>query len=103
MELILPVPFKGDWANQVRPVLFVDAGQVYDTSKLDKQTVDILGLTNVNDLTYVQQDKEIRYSAGVGVTWYTPIGPISLSYAQPLNDKANDETEKVQFQIGSVF
>lgn len=103
LELILPVPFKGDWANQVRPVLFVDAGQVYDTSKLDKQTVDILGLTNVSDLTYIQQDKEIRYSAGVGVTWYTPIGPISLSYAQPLNDKVGDETEKVQFQIGSVF
>lgn len=102
-ELILPVPFKGDWKNQVRPVIFFDAGQVYDTSKLDKEQVSILGLSNPDALTYIQQDKELRYSVGAGVTWYTPIGPISISYANPLNNKAGDQTEKVQFQIGSVF
>lgn len=103
-ELILPVPFKGDWAQQVRPVLFFDAGQVYDTSGFDKKTIDIpeLGLTH-NALTYVEQDKELRYSVGVGTTWYTPIGPISLSYSKPLNAKEGDKTEKLQFQIGSVF
>ena len=49
------------------------------------------------------QDDEFRFSAGAGVTWYTPIGPISLSYAMPINDKEGDETEKVQFQIGNTF
>lgn len=103
-ELILPVPFKGDWTDQVRPVLFVDAGQVYDTTKLDKETVNLPSINIVkNDLTYIQQDKEIRYSVGAGMTWYTPIGPISISYAKPLNNKQNDKTESVQFQIGSVF
>lgn len=101
-ELILPVPFKGDWANQVRPVIFFDAGQVYDTSKLDNETVNVLDVSN-NNLTYIQQDSELRYSVGAGVTWYTPIGPISISYANPLNDKKDDQTEKIQFQIGSVF
>lgn len=103
-ELILPVPFKGDWTDQVRPVLFVDAGQVYDTSKLDKETVNLpsLGIVD-NTLTYLQQDKQIRYSMGAGITWYTPIGPISISYAKPLNSKDGDKTEKVQFQIGSIF
>lgn len=101
-ELILPVPFKGDWANQVRPVIFFDAGQVYDTSKLDNETVNVLDVSN-NNLTYIQQDNELRYSVGAGVTWYTPIGPISISYANPLNDKKDDQTEKIQFQIGSVF
>lgn len=103
-ELILPVPFKGDWTDQVRPVLFVDAGQVYDTTKLDKETVNLPSINVVdNSLTYLQQDKELRYSVGAGVTWYTPIGPISISYAKPLNSKPNDKTEKVQFQIGSIF
>lgn len=103
-ELILPVPFKGDWADQVRPVLFFDAGQVFDTTKLDKELVNLpaVGVSN-NNLTYIEQDKELRYSVGAGVTWYTPIGPISLSYAKPLNAKEGDQTEKVQFQIGSVF
>ncbi len=105
-ELILPVPFKGDWTNQVRPVIFFDAGQVYDTTNLKNETIniDVAGsnISNSN-LTYIETDDELRYSAGVGVTWYTPIGPISISYAQPLNDKTNDQTERVQFQIGSVF
>ena len=49
------------------------------------------------------QDSSMRFSAGAGVTWYTPIGPISLSYAVPIGDKEGDETEKVQFQIGNTF
>ena len=104
-ELILPVPAKGDWANQVRPVIFFDAGQVYDTSNLKKEAInlDVAGSNISSPLTYIETDDELRYSAGVGVTWYTPIGPISISYAQPLNDKAIDQTERVQFQIGSVF
>jgi outer membrane protein insertion porin family len=28
---VLPVPFKGDWARQVRPVLFAEGAQVFDT------------------------------------------------------------------------
>lgn len=104
-ELILPLPFKGDWTSQVRPVLFFDAGQVYDTSKLDTQTVNVPELNNLNvpSLTYIQQDKQLRYSIGAAATWMTPIGPISISYAKPLNSKEGDRTENVQFQIGSVF
>ncbi|MGM8898026.1 MULTISPECIES: outer membrane protein assembly factor BamA [unclassified Psychrobacter] len=96
-ELILPMPFKGDWADQVRPVLFAEGGQVFDTTDKEDRT---FGDTDVPLLT---QDNDLRFSAGAGVTWYTPIGPISLSYAVPIGDKENDETEKVQFQIGSTF
>ncbi len=103
-ELILPMPFKGDWVDQVRPVIFFDAGQVFDTTDLDSETINLpeLGISNSN-LTYIEQDKELRYSVGAGVTWYTPIGPISISYAQPLNEKEGDQVENIQFQIGSVF
>ncbi len=30
-ELALPLPFKGDWTRQVRPVIFAEGGQVFDT------------------------------------------------------------------------
>lgn len=104
VELILPVPFKGDWVNQVRPVLFFDAGQVFSTTNLDSEKINLIQIGVVNDkLTYIKQDKELRYSVGAGATWYTPIGPISISYAKPLNDKQGDRVENVQFQIGSVF
>ncbi|OOR89937.1 outer membrane protein assembly factor BamA [Moraxella caviae] len=115
-ELILPMPFKGDWADQVRPVIFFDAGQVFDTTGRDKETVNIPALTgdvgarqhsngalSVENYPLLSTDNELRYSAGVGATWYTPIGPISISYAKPLNKKAGDQTENIQFQIGSVF
>lgn len=96
-ELILPMPFKGDWADQVRPVLFAEGGQVFDTTGKDKEYFQ-----NSN-VPLITQDKELRYSAGAGITWYTPIGPISISYAVPIGDKKGDDTDKVQFQIGSVF
>ena len=102
-ELILPMPFKGDWADQVRPVIFAEGGQVFDTTNREDRTF-IDPVTNKDTgIKLLTQDNKLRFSAGVGVTWYTPIGPISLSYAVPFGDKEGDETENVQFQIGSTF
>ena len=102
-ELILPMPFKGDWADQVRPVIFAEGGQVFDTT--DKENRTFLDPVSGRDtgVPLLTQDNKLRFSAGAGVTWYTPIGPISLSYAVPIGDKDGDETENVQFQIGSTF
>lgn len=100
-ELILPLPFKGDWTNQVRPVLFAEGGQVFDTT--DKENQTFAYKDNDTEVPLLTQDQDMRFSAGAGITWYTPIGPISISYAQPFNDKEGDDTEEVQFQIGSTF
>lgn len=102
-ELILPMPFKGDWADQVRPVLFAEGGQVFDTSDKEDRTFVNPGTGEDTGVPLLTQDNDFRFSAGAGVTWYTPIGPISLSYAVPFGDKEGDETEKVQFQIGNTF
>ncbi|MCJ8146960.1 outer membrane protein assembly factor BamA [Acinetobacter sp. A3.8] len=87
MELVLPMPTKSDWARQIRPVMFIEGGQVFDTES-DEYDVDF---------------NEMRYSAGVGFTWITMIGPLSLSYAYPLNDKKGDDTKSIQFEIGRTF
>lgn len=104
-ELILPLPFKGDWTSQVRPVLFAEGGQVFDTTGKKDQTVDLStihsGLKGTAKL--IETDNSLRYSAGAAVTWYTAIGPLSLSYAKTFGDKPTDKTDQVQFQIGSVF
>lgn len=86
-ELVLPLPFKGDWSRQVRPVLFVEGGQVYDTKAND----------------FKINSDSLRFSAGVGFTWITVIGPLSLSYAYPINEQDGDETKRVQFEIGRTF
>ncbi len=77
-ELILPMPFKGDWADQVRPVLFAEGGQVFDTTDKENRTFIDPDTTNPDRDTGVPlltQDNKMRFSAGLGVTWYTPIGP----------------------------
>ena len=102
-ELILPMPFKGDWADQVRPVLFAEGGQVFDTTDKEDRTFVNPNTGVDTEVPLLTQDNSMRFSAGAGVTWYTPIGPISLSYAVPIGDKDGDETEKVQFQIGNTF
>ncbi|MDM1291256.1 outer membrane protein assembly factor BamA [Acinetobacter indicus] len=99
-ELALPVPFKGDWARQVRPVIFAEGAQVFDT-QCDVQATDA-GRQYCKD-NYGFDFGEMRYSVGVGFTWITMIGPLSLSYAYPLNEKPGDETKNIQFEIGRTF
>ena len=109
-ELALPVPFKGDWARQIRPVIFAEGAQVFDTD-CSTATGDLYldgSKTPINAKQYCKDNNDfdfgnMRYSVGVGFTWITMIGPLSLSYAFPLNDKPGDETKNIQFEIGRTF
>jgi outer membrane protein insertion porin family len=42
----------------------------------------------------------IPRSAGVGVRWYSPLGPIRLEYGYVLNRRPGDPTGNFEFQIG---
>ncbi|MFZ9759398.1 MAG: BamA/TamA family outer membrane protein, partial [Burkholderiaceae bacterium] len=46
---------------------------------------------------------DLRASAGVGLSWFSPVGPLKLSFGQPIKKQDGDETESFQFQIGSSF
>ncbi|WP_411686100.1 outer membrane protein assembly factor BamA [Acinetobacter pseudolwoffii] len=109
-ELVLPVPFKGDWARQVRPVIFAEGAQVFDTNcdvprgnlYLNPQNTDVDAKQYCKD-NFGFDAGNMRYSVGAGFTWITMIGPLSLSYAYPLNKKDGDETKNIQFEIGRTF
>ncbi|ENX30069.1 MULTISPECIES: outer membrane protein assembly factor BamA [Acinetobacter] len=107
-ELVLPVPFKGDWARQVRPVIFAEGAQVFDTQcDVSNENIFVNG-TSVNGKQYCKDNfgfdaDNMRYSVGAGFTWITMIGPLSLSYAYPLNKKDGDDTKNIQFEIGRTF
>jgi len=47
--------------------------------------------------------RNVRYSAGLAVTWVSPFGPLKLSLAQPLNDEPNDRLQRFQFTFGTTF
>ena len=82
-ELLFPFPGMGD-NKAMRLSVFVDAGMVYGAN----QNVDL---------------GELRYAAGLAFNWFSPIGPLSISYAFPLNDQPGDKTESVQFTLGQAF
>ncbi len=48
-------------------------------------------------------NEEERYSAGAGIEWMTPMGPLQLYFVKPLNKKPHDDTNSFEFSIGSRF
>ena len=74
----------------------------------ETQTVDFnvfLDVANVWGVDYstLLDDSKIRSSTGVGVDWFTPIGPMTFSLAFPLMREHTDETETFRFNIGTSF
>jgi outer membrane protein insertion porin family len=81
----LQFPFPGSGTDRsLRWFTFVDGGQVYQ----EQQKI---------------RASELRYSAGIGISWISPVGPLKLSYAKPLNQKPGDRIEGFQFQMGTGF
>ena len=44
-----------------------------------------------------------RYSAGAGIEWVTPMGPLQLIFAKPLKKQDGDDTSTFEFTIGQRF
>lgn len=87
---------KGD--KSVRGSVFFDAGQIYiDGREPPDLPLELVQIRRQADL------QGFRYSAGVGLAWNSPIGPLKFSYAVPLNDKVLDKIQNFQFQVGTVF
>ncbi len=45
----------------------------------------------------------LRASAGIALQWQAPVGPISISYAMPINEGELDRVERLQFTFGQQF
>jgi len=45
----------------------------------------------------------LRYSVGLGLSWITPIGPLTFAIAAPLNTAEDDDTQAFQFSLGQGF
>ena len=90
IELFYPL-LKGD--KSVRASVFFDAGQI--------RGIPLATSSLSTDLESQYQD--FRFSAGAGLAWNSPIGPLKFSYGYPLNQKSLDKIQHFQFQVGSVF
>ncbi|MBN2885206.1 MAG: outer membrane protein assembly factor BamA, partial [Chromatiaceae bacterium] len=91
VELFAPAPVGGQFERTLRLGAFFDFGNVWLTD--DSDLVDS-GDVDLGDL---------RYSAGLSLTWLSPIGALSVSLAYPLNEEDGDETQVFQFGFGQAF
>ncbi len=82
-EYFFPLPMT-NIDKSFRLGLFVDGGQVWGADQ---------------KIQYA----DIRYSAGLGLAWVSPIGPLKFSFGQPLNKHEGDRTQRFQFQLGNIF
>jgi outer membrane protein insertion porin family len=98
MEFSTPFPGAGN-DKTLRLYSFFDAGNVF----ADRTA-------SMTDAQWKAQNR-LRASAGIGISWISPLGPLRLAYAVPLryqkadtaNNIAADRTQRLQFQIGTSF
>lgn len=90
-ELMFPFPGAGN-DRSLRMSAFVDAGAVWGGN----------GEPDYGDFRNVAFG-DLRVSAGLAVTWLSPMGPIKLSIAKPLRKMEYDEEQLFQFQMGQIF
>ena len=82
-ELYFPVPGTGN-DRSLRVFAFADMGNVWAEDE------KITG-------------SSLRASAGVGLSWISPVGPLKLSWGKPVQLQRNDRIQRFQFQIGTAF
>jgi outer membrane protein insertion porin family len=82
-ELYFPVPGTGN-DKSLRIFAFADAGNVW------REGEKITGAS-------------VRSSAGLGLSWISPVGPLKLSWGNPIQALPTDRIQKFQFQIGTAF
>ncbi|MGH6920277.1 MAG: outer membrane protein assembly factor BamA [Geminicoccaceae bacterium] len=67
---------------------FVDVGTLYDSDASGPQ---------------VEDSDELRAAAGIGLSWLSPLGPISIDWAQAFLENPEDQTENFRINFGTRF
>jgi outer membrane protein insertion porin family len=91
VELVFPVPFTKN-IKSLRTIVFVDAGNVFsDDCASTQANCSGFDLGNLSS------------SAGIGLQWLSPVGPLSMSISKPIQEQPFDKTESFQFSLGQSF
>jgi len=79
------VPFPGVGNDRTLRIFgYVDAGNVWG----ENQAFDL---------------STLRASAGIGLSWVSPVGPLKLSWGNALRKFPEDRIQRFQFQVGTAF
>jgi outer membrane protein insertion porin family len=85
-EAQFPLPLVPEGLG-LRGAVFADAATLYGS--------EVSGALNT--------DMKLRASAGIGLLWASPFGPLRIDYAIPLKKEATDDTQEFNFGISTRF
>jgi outer membrane protein insertion porin family len=81
-EMLFPMP--GYKEKNLRLGVFTDVGNVWGAGE------KVSG-------------SDLRASAGLAISWDSPVGPLRFSFATPVKSQEGDKIERFQFQLGKIF
>ena len=73
------------------------------------QNMDVSMFFDVGNVWGVDYDSslddtnKIRSSIGLGIDWFTLVGPLSVSFSHPISKANTDRTESFKFNLGTTF
>ena len=83
-EILFPMPGLAN-DRSIRLGTFLDAGTVFGPNGI------------------FPKSEGLRYSAGISVSWVSPMGPLKVSLAKAINKKEGDRLQPFQFLFGQQF
>ncbi len=84
-EVVFPVGLPDEFG--ISGAVFTDAGTLWD----------------VDNTTGIDDKATLRWSAGAGVAWKSPFGPVRVDLAKAILKEDFDETEVIRFRFGTRF
>ena len=86
VELRFPLGLPNEY--QISGTTFTDFGSVTEINPANTNTID---------------KSSLRASAGLGLSWISPMGPIGIDYAIPYLKESHDKEENFRFSFGTRF
>ena len=84
--------------NTTLPLIFENVQNLDATLFLD-----VANIWGVDYFSGEDEGNEIRRSIGVGIDWFSVIGPINFSFTENISKASTDVTESFRFNIGTTF
>ncbi len=104
-----PIGFSKEY--NISGFLFYDFGWIAPPDDKNSKYLTTIrvphGLTFINKTVLLKRyryiDNDVRTSAGFGIFWHSPMGPIKLTWGYPIRYKSYDELERFRFSISTLF
>jgi len=87
--------WMGEDLKSIRPAVFVDIGQLYTAANRT--------YTAAGEPISRNNPRGLRVSAGLSMTWLSPMGPLEFSLGYPIEERKGDKAKPFSFSMGTTF